>query len=375
VPPLALVGNLSRDVVDGGPPRVGRAPYYAARAWRVLGTRGTIFTRSGPEDRRAYVRHVTALGLPVVSLEGTATTSFSFHYEGDTRIMTVVQPGDVWTPADAEVVPPGGWIHVAPLLRSDFPAETLGALARGRHLSLDGQGLVRASEPGPLRLDADFDPAMLEHVQILKLAEEEAEGVGAGHVRRTRLARVLQGPLGRGRSVAGRGRPDGLRRRLLCCLPRRQVSGHGSGGGGAAGDRRRRSAADRTADMTAAVRTASGTYVVDLEAEEVIGAGDDFEPPSVRVELPRVVAAAATGATVVAVVDRRPPLAISNDAGRTWREAGGGLPAGFAVAIDEDNPDVMLFAGRNRLYLSENGGIFWRALVPELPEIEAVAFL
>ena len=127
--------------------------------------------------------------------------------------------------------------------------------------------------------------------------------------------------------------------------------------------------------MTAAVRTASGTYVVDLDAEEVIGEGDDFESVRIAVELPRVVAAAAAGATVVAVVDRRPPLAISNDAGRTWREAGGGLPTGFAVAIDEDNPDVMLYAGRNRLYLSENGGIFWRALVPELPEIEAVTFL
>lgn len=127
--------------------------------------------------------------------------------------------------------------------------------------------------------------------------------------------------------------------------------------------------------MTAAVRTASGTYVVDVEAEEVIGPGDQFESPRVAVELPRVVAAAAAGATVVAVVDRRPPLAISNDAGRTWREAGGGLPAGFAVAIDEDNPDVMLFAGRNRLYLSENGGIFWRVLVPEFPEIEAVTFI
>jgi hypothetical protein len=44
------------------------------------------------------------------------------------------------------------------------------------------------------------------------------------------------------------------------------------------------------------------------------------------------------------------------------------------VAIDEDNPDVMLYARRNRLYLSENGGIFWRTLVPELPEIEAVTF-
>lgn len=126
--------------------------------------------------------------------------------------------------------------------------------------------------------------------------------------------------------------------------------------------------------MTARVRTSLGTYEVDLELEEVVGDGEEFEPERVAVELPRVVAAAAAGATVVAVVDRRPPLAISNDAGRTWREAGGGLPPGFAVAVDADNPDLMLFAARNRLYLSENGGIFWRALVPELPDIDAVRF-
>jgi hypothetical protein len=127
--------------------------------------------------------------------------------------------------------------------------------------------------------------------------------------------------------------------------------------------------------VTAAVRTASGTYLVDLETEEVLGQGEEFVAQSHKVELPRVVATAAAGPTVVAVVDRRPPLAISHDAGQTWREAGGGLPPGFAVAIDEDNPDLMLFGARNRLYLSENGGIFWRALVPELPEIEAVTFL
>lgn len=126
--------------------------------------------------------------------------------------------------------------------------------------------------------------------------------------------------------------------------------------------------------MRAAVRTAAGTFIVDLEEEEVLGTGEEFEPDTITVELPRVVAAAAVGSTIVAVVDRRPPLAISNDAGSTWREAGGGLPPGFAVAIDENNPDVMLFGARNRLYLSENGGIFWRALVPELPEISAVRF-
>jgi hypothetical protein len=126
--------------------------------------------------------------------------------------------------------------------------------------------------------------------------------------------------------------------------------------------------------VTATVRTADGTFEVDLETEEVVGEAAEFETTRISVQLPRVVAAAASGATVVAVVDRRPPLAISNDAGSTWREAGGGLPPGFAIAIDEDNPDRLLFAARNRLYLSENGGIFWRALVPELPDIEAVRF-
>jgi sugar/nucleoside kinase (ribokinase family) len=39
---------------------------------------------------------------------------------------------------------------------------------------LDAQGLVRVPEAGPLRLDADYDPAMLRHVAILKIAEDEA---------------------------------------------------------------------------------------------------------------------------------------------------------------------------------------------------------
>jgi len=179
VPPLALVGNLSRDLVDGRPPRIGGAPFYGARAWRELEVLGVIYTRCGPEEQTAYTSRLTDLGQPVVLLEGKTTTTFSFYYDGDTRVMTVEQPGDPWAPVDADVVPTGAWVHVAPLLRSDFPAETLAAFARGRHLSLDGQGLVRVPEPGPLRLDANYDPALLEHVQILKLAEEEAEVVGA----------------------------------------------------------------------------------------------------------------------------------------------------------------------------------------------------
>jgi hypothetical protein len=125
--------------------------------------------------------------------------------------------------------------------------------------------------------------------------------------------------------------------------------------------------------VKALVRTVDGVFEVDLEDEVVLGLVDaPVEPPRVELTLPLLVSAAATGSTVVAVVDRRPPLVVSNDAGRTWRESGGGLPAGRAVAIDEDNPDVVLYAARNRLYLSTDGGLFWRALVIELPEIEAL---
>src|SRR5438309_7760788 len=108
-------------------------------------------------------------------MTGTATASFSFRYENEHRLMEVDHVGDAWTPEDVAALPPGGWVHAAPLLRSDFPPETLAALARGRRLSLDGQGLVRAGGVGPLRLDPDFDPALLRHVTALKLAEEEAE--------------------------------------------------------------------------------------------------------------------------------------------------------------------------------------------------------
>jgi hypothetical protein len=128
--------------------------------------------------------------------------------------------------------------------------------------------------------------------------------------------------------------------------------------------------------MRAAARTADGVFVVDLETEELLDLDAEVpDPLPARVELPRVVAAASCGSTVVAVVDRRPPLAVSHDAGRTWRESGGGLPAGTAVTIDKDNPDRILYAARNRLYVSEDGGRFWRALAPELPAIEAVAFV
>ncbi len=127
--------------------------------------------------------------------------------------------------------------------------------------------------------------------------------------------------------------------------------------------------------MQALVATALGCVIVELESGDALLVDDD--PPtagSAEVSLPLLITADQVGARVVAVLNRRPPLMLSDDAGQTWREAGGGLPAGAAVAIHPDEPDRLLYASESRLFLSEDGGRFWRALEPELIGITALAF-
>jgi sugar/nucleoside kinase (ribokinase family) len=179
MPLVAVIGNIACDLVDGGPPRIGGGPFYAAMALRMLGQPARILTRCAGEHREALVPELVALGVPVTWREAATTSTFGISYDGDRRFMQVEEIGHRWTPEDARDVSLDGVtaVHVAPLLRSDFPAETLAELARGRRVSLDGQGLVRPGRTGELVLDAKFDPAVLEHVSILKLAEEEAEAV------------------------------------------------------------------------------------------------------------------------------------------------------------------------------------------------------
>jgi hypothetical protein len=127
------------------------------------------------------------------------------------------------------------------------------------------------------------------------------------------------------------------------------------------------------------VLTAEGVFLVDLEDGSVLGPAADaeFDPapePVVPPSLPRLLAASAAGSTVVALVDAKPPLLVSHDAGRTWKDAGRGLPAGRAIAVSAENPDDIVFAARNRLYVSGDGGRFWRSLEVELPDIQAASW-
>jgi sugar/nucleoside kinase (ribokinase family) len=142
--------------------------------------------RCGANDVEALGPHLESFGVPVTLRVGERTTAFTFHYEGDHRVMHVDDIGDPWTVADATswvaaALGETEWVQVGALLRTDFPALTLEALAGDRRrLLVDAQGLVRVARVGPLARDACVDPSSFQSLAVLKLNEGEARILAGG---------------------------------------------------------------------------------------------------------------------------------------------------------------------------------------------------
>ena len=96
---IAAMGHIARDVVDGGAPRPGGGVFYAARALALLGADAHVEASCSAEDRPTLLPPLEAFGLPVEWHESTTTTAYSFHYEGDRRIMWQDAVGDPGLPS------------------------------------------------------------------------------------------------------------------------------------------------------------------------------------------------------------------------------------------------------------------------------------
>jgi sugar/nucleoside kinase (ribokinase family) len=172
---LAVIGHLSRDVIADGPPRIGGGPWHAGRALRALGADARIVAKCGEEDAAAFRRELESLELPFDLAVGERTTAFSMSYDAEgVRTMRLESVGDPWRREEVRLEGVE-WVHAAPILRGELD---VALVADRRRVLLDGHGLVRVPEPGPLRLDAAYDRNALRHVSMLKLAVEEAEVVG-----------------------------------------------------------------------------------------------------------------------------------------------------------------------------------------------------
>lgn len=183
VPGVTVLGNLAIDVINGAPPSPGGCASFAGAALLAVGGPGRIVAMGAERDHVLFDGLRARFGSLVQILPSEETSSFRLDYDDtDHRQMGVQSIGPVWTAADIDVADPATtWVHLAPLLRTDFPAETLAALAaRGHRIAYDGQGLVRADRLGPLVEDRHFPADLLANVDILKLAEDEAVIVADG---------------------------------------------------------------------------------------------------------------------------------------------------------------------------------------------------
>lgn len=185
VPSVAVIGNLVRDIVGGTPPRAGGAVFYQARVFAEIehAIDVRVVTRCAPQDRELLLEPLEEFGLPITWRPARETQTFSFHYDGDHRVMEIVSLGDTWTPDDVEgwitqAIGDAEWIMLGALTRADFPPETLAALRRdGRQLLIDAQGLVRRGTLGSLVRDGHVPPESFAAVRVLKLNDIEARAL------------------------------------------------------------------------------------------------------------------------------------------------------------------------------------------------------
>lgn len=180
---VTVLGNLAVDVINGGDPSPGGCASFAGAALEAASEPGRIVGLAADRDRHLFSALLERFGSILRILPAERTSRFRLDYDDvDHRRMSVEAIGPVWSRPEIEGADPDTtWVHLAPLLRTDFPPDALALLAeRGHRVAYDGQGLVRADRLGPLVVDRNYPPALLENIDVLKLAEDEAVIVAGG---------------------------------------------------------------------------------------------------------------------------------------------------------------------------------------------------
>jgi sugar/nucleoside kinase (ribokinase family) len=190
---VTVLGNLAVDVIDGAPPSPGGCASFAGVALEHAGGPGQIVAMGAPRDHQLFEQVLDRFkssgtmgdgaGPLIRIIDSDRTAGFRLDYvDVDHRAMSVTALGPVWHTAEIEAADPDTtWVHLAPLMRADFPEETLALLAdRGHRVAYDGQGLVRADVLGPLTVDRNYPHSLLRDISVLKLAEDEAVIVADG---------------------------------------------------------------------------------------------------------------------------------------------------------------------------------------------------
>jgi len=173
---------------------------------------GTELWRPGGTPHYAARALIAAGALPIAIETGTLVSRLRHTAEGTWQELATAP--DPLTPEAARELLPRlagcAWVLLGGQMAGDFPAGTLRVLAGAGHmLCLDGQGLARGTEPGPVRMQP-FPAGLLEGVTALKVNEAEARAAGEIAVPELLITRAERGCVvvtaGGEHAIAGNGR-------------------------------------------------------------------------------------------------------------------------------------------------------------------------
>ena len=199
---VAIVGSTVRDVVylPGRAPThsPGGSPLFAARALAALGVRPGIATRCDDPALAAPIAELADAALPAASTRRScrASCATARTASATTRWPVSASPG-ARTTSPAGRRPPlrdATWVHAGTQRGGDLGPGGAGRARRaaGAASRSTRRGRCGARSSGRSCSAASLDAALLQHVQALKLSEEEALAAFA-HDRRRRDPRALPG--------------------------------------------------------------------------------------------------------------------------------------------------------------------------------------
>ena len=131
---VTVLGNLAIDVIDGAAPSPGGCASFAGVALEHAGGTGQIVAMGAPEDHDLFAGILARFGSLVRIIDSDRTAGFRLDYvDVDHRAMSVAALGPIWGTSEVEAAnPETTWVHLAPLLRADFPESTLALLVDSR---------------------------------------------------------------------------------------------------------------------------------------------------------------------------------------------------------------------------------------------------
>jgi 1D-myo-inositol 3-kinase len=195
-----IVGHIVQDVAPNGFTVGGTATYMSITA-RNLGRKPGIVTRLAPDFVIPDVLH----GIEIHRVDSPVTTTFHNVYHDGQRQQFLLAVADPIQPADV----PDAWrktpiVHLGPLARELdarfaqlFPGALVGVTPQGWLRQWDDPS---TSSGWRVRFRCwEEAPAILPHVDVLVLSEEDLSGdceAMEGFQHQTRIAVMTQGPKG-----------------------------------------------------------------------------------------------------------------------------------------------------------------------------------